>query len=131
MTEPFGVLSDNADERLFRSLQFNSEHCLAQLHPALNRKDRYNFKNGFADINGNYWLGNEAIHNYLAEHPYQLYVYFYPVSAVYPHLAIYQCHVSSLSEIRHPIICSLLPNQERMQPAMEWEQYVQSRVFNV
>ena len=42
MTETFGDLSDNADadERLFRSLQSNPEHCLAQLLPALNRKDR-------------------------------------------------------------------------------------------
>ena len=44
MTETFGDLSDNADERLFRSLQFNSEHCLAQLLPALNRKDRYTLR---------------------------------------------------------------------------------------
>ena len=44
MTETFGDLSDNADERLFRSLQFNSEHCLTQLLPALNRKDRYNLR---------------------------------------------------------------------------------------
>ena len=48
------------------------------------------FKNGFADSSGNYWLGNEAIHNYLAGHQYQLHVYVYPVSAVYPILAIYQ-----------------------------------------
>ena len=49
------------------------------------------FKNGFGDSNGNYWLGNDAIHNYIAGHPtYQLYVYVYPVSAAYPYLAMYQ-----------------------------------------
>ena len=52
------------------------------------------FKNGFGDTNGNYWLGNDAIHNYLAGHQYQLYVYVYPVSAVYPYLAIYQYYFS-------------------------------------
>ena len=44
MTETFGDLSDNADERLFRRLQFNSEHCLVQLLPALKRKDRYTLR---------------------------------------------------------------------------------------
>ena len=56
---------------------------------AFNRP-RLDFKNGFADSNGNYWLGNDAIHNNLAIHAYQLYVYVYPVSAAYPYLAIYQ-----------------------------------------
>ena len=40
----YGVLSDTADERLLRSLQFNSKHCLAQLLPALNKKDRYTLR---------------------------------------------------------------------------------------
>ena len=44
MTETFSDLSDNADAKLFRSLQLNSEHCLAQLLPALNRKDRYTLR---------------------------------------------------------------------------------------
>ena len=48
------------------------------------------FQNGFADSNGNYWLGNEAIHNYVYGHIYQLYIYVYPGSAAYPYLAIYQ-----------------------------------------
>ena len=40
MTETFDDLSDNADAKLFRSLQLNSEHCLVQLLPDLNKKDR-------------------------------------------------------------------------------------------
>ena len=40
MAKTFGDLSDNADDKLFRSLPPNSEPCLAQLLPALNRKDR-------------------------------------------------------------------------------------------
>ena len=41
MTEIFDDLSDNANAKLFRSLQLNSEHCLAQLLPDLNKKERY------------------------------------------------------------------------------------------
>ena len=48
------------------------------------------FQNGFGDSNGNYWLGNEAIQNYLDGYQYQLHVYVYPVSVVYPLQAIYQ-----------------------------------------
>ena len=48
------------------------------------------FKNGFGDSDGNYWLGNDVINNYRNGHQYQLYIYVYPVSEVYPYLAIYQ-----------------------------------------
>ena len=44
MTETFRELSDNADVKLFGSLQLNSEHCLAQLLPDLNKKDRYTLR---------------------------------------------------------------------------------------
>ena len=47
------------------------------------------FQNGFSDSNGNYWLGNDALHSYLTPGPCQLYVYVFPVTGgVY--LAIYQ-----------------------------------------
>ena len=41
MTETIGELSDNADAKFFGGLQLNSGHCLAQLLPDLNKKDRY------------------------------------------------------------------------------------------
>ena len=44
MTETFDDLSDNADAKLFRSLQLNSEQCLVQLLPDLNKKDRYTLR---------------------------------------------------------------------------------------
>ena len=48
-----------------------------------------NFQTGFSDSNGNYWLGNDALHNYVFPGPCQLYVYVFPVSGgVY--LSIYQ-----------------------------------------
>ena len=45
MTETFGELSDNVDAKLFGGLQLNSGHCLAQLLPDLNKKDRYTLLN--------------------------------------------------------------------------------------
>ena len=33
-----------------------------------------NFKNGFSDLNGNYWLGNEAIHSKTSSATCELYV---------------------------------------------------------
>ena len=44
MTETFGELSDNADSKLFGGLQLNLGHCLAQLLPDLNKKDRYTLR---------------------------------------------------------------------------------------
>ena len=44
MTETYADLPDNADARLFRSMMHNPDHCLAQLLPNLNKKDRYTLR---------------------------------------------------------------------------------------
>ena len=45
MVEAFSDLSENADAKLFTSLQQNPGHCLTQLLPNLNKKDRYSLRN--------------------------------------------------------------------------------------
>ena len=53
----------------------------------VNTPDAFNrpwldFKNGFGDSNGNYWLGNDAINNYRNGHQYQLYIYVYVLPGI-------------------------------------------------